>query len=286
MCYSQALSVWLALASWVTVAWLTLTNRRGSQRAVPPYLGPIAFYAVMETLQALQYSMLDRCGEWPNYLSTVVAHALVVVQPCLWNVYRLANARKLIGRALSTGDFEAAARGREAAAVFAAAIGMSFVWAACFSLRLLPFDLLPPTRTVTYSVLRNDEIMVGPRVCTQTGPRHLTWTLPYQSKNGLEANLFAYLLLWFYPALYEPQGVVRCACWITQVLVVVSTAGSIHELPTTWCALSVPIILTGICVDVCNAVRLPQRIARCYRSWRRSLGVAACEPEGSGDHEA
>ncbi|ELR12451.1 uncharacterized protein ACA1_324980 [Acanthamoeba castellanii str. Neff] len=152
MCYSQSLSVSLALASWVAVAWLTRTKRTDGQRAVPPYLGPIAFYAIMET----QTSRTRRA-------------------PTMW---------------------------------------------------------LP-------RVLRNDEIMVGPQVCTRTGPSHLTWTLPYQSKNGLEANLFPYLLLWFYPALYEPQGAVRCACWIAQVLVVVFTAGSIHELPTTWCALSV-----------------------------------------------
>lgn len=226
MCYSQSLSVSLALASWVAVAWLTRTKRTDGQRAVPPYLGPIAFYAIMETqtsrTRRAPTMWLPRCG-------------LVRPQRCL----RRPSACR------SCGPYSLAC--------------------ACCRLTFCRH------RAGTYSVLRNDEIMVGPQVCTRTGPSHLTWTLPYQSKNGLEANLFPYLLLWFYPALYEPQGAVRCACWIAQVLVVVFTAGSIHELPTTWCALSVPIILTGICVDVCDAVHLPQRLALRYRSWRRSL---------------
>jgi len=249
MCYSQPLSAALAVGGWAVITWLTLSGRRKRNDPVPPLIGPLAFYALMETLQTVQYSTLDQCGATVNYALTVVAHMLVIVQPCMWNLYRLARARAAIRTAVTEGDVPAVVSAKGAAAVFTAAAGMSAVWALFFTLRLLPVDLLPSGSVATFSALRTDEIMVGPAVCTHGGPTHLMWTLPYGSKNGLEANFFPYLLLWFYPALYEPKGAIKLACWIAQVVLVNATAGSIHELPTTWCALSVPIILLALVLD-------------------------------------
>jgi hypothetical protein len=253
MCYSQSWSVALAVAGWAVVGWMAARAARGSPvgARVPPMIAPFAFYALMETLQAVQYSVLDRCGSPLNYALTLAAHVLVVVQPCMWNLYRLARARLASKRALRVGDVRALAAQGDAARVFAAAAGMSAVWAVAFTVRLLPDSparaFLPAT--ATYGGLRTDEVMVGPEVCTRGGPTHLVWLLPYATKNGLEANFFTYLLLWFYPAIHEPHGLLKLAYWLGQVYFVNFTAGSIHELPTTWCALSVPILLLILYLD-------------------------------------
>lgn len=253
MCYSQSMSAALALGGWAVVAWLVAVGRRsgGGTSWLPPLVYPYAFYALMETLQTLQYGVLDQCGQPANYALTLVAHVLVAVQPCMWNLYRLARARRAAARAARAVDLGETARQRDAAAVFAAAAAMSAVWAVFFTIRLLPPNpvrgALPPT--ATFTAFRDDEIMVGPEVCTLGGPTHLFWVLPYAARNGLEANFFAYLLLWFYPALYEPRGRIKLAYWMAQVAFVNFTAGSIHELPTVWCALSVPILLLILFLD-------------------------------------
>lgn len=263
MCYSQPLSAALAASGWGAVVWLSMvgSDRRRAD-PVPPLVGPLAFYALMETLQTIQYGVLDQCGTDVNYALTVMAHVLVVVQPCMWNLYRLAKARALVREAVGRGDAPTVAAAHRAMAVFGAAAGMSVVWALFFTARLLPTDVMPASRVATYGNLRADEIMVGPTVCTFGGPTHLAWTLPYEAKNGLEANLFTYLLLWFYPAIYEPRGAIKLTCWMAQVVLVNLTAGSIHELPTTWCALSVPILLLAFATDYCD-----RTAAVCARIW-------------------
>ncbi|WBR14491.1 hypothetical protein pkur_cds_316 [Pandoravirus kuranda] len=251
MCYSQPMSAVLAIGGWAIVAWLVIRRRGVETARVPPLVYPYAFYALMETLQALQYSVLDQCGRPVNYALTLVAHVLVAVQPCMWNLYRLARARAAVAAAARAVDVRETQRQRDAAAVFAAAAGMSAVWAVFFTIRLLPPNpvrgVLPAT--ATFTTMHTDEIMVGPEVCTMGGPTHLFWVLPYAARNGLEANFFAYLLLWFYPALHEPRGALKLAYWMAQVVLVNVTAGSIHELPTVWCALSVPILLLILYFD-------------------------------------
>jgi hypothetical protein len=223
----------------------------GTRDPLPPLVYPYAFYALMETLQAFQYGVLGQCGQPVNYALTVVAHVLVAVQPCMWNIYRLVRARRAARAAVHAADFGQVVRHKNAAAVFGAAAAMAAVWAVFFSIRLLPANpirgALPST--ATFSSLHTDEIMVGPEVCTLGGPTHLFWVLPYAARNGLEANFFAYLLLWFYPALYEPRGRIKLAYWMAQVVFVNFTVGSIHELPTVWCALSVPILLLILVLD-------------------------------------
>lgn len=233
------MSIGLALGGW-TIAGL-LYKRRDSAGLMTM---PFAFYALMETLQALQYSVLDQCGMPLNYALTIVAHILVAVQPLMWNVYRLSR---------SMGpDYSARKQ-----AIFEVTTVLSLVWAVFFTIRLLPTNpvraFLP--KTATYETLRTDEIMVGPEVCTFAGPTHVMWTLPYASKNGLEANFFSYLVLWFVPAFYESNGWLKFAYWIGQVAFINFTAGSIHELPTTWCALSVPILLLILWLDRPKPVR-------------------------------
>ncbi|AJF97999.1 hypothetical protein TW95_gp1265 [Pandoravirus inopinatum] len=187
MCYSQSVSAALALGGWAVVVWLVAVGRRsGSASRVPPLVYPYAFYALMETLQTLQYGVLDECGQPANYALTLVAHVLVAVQPCMWNLYRLARARRAAAKATRAVDLAETARQRDAAAVFAAAAAMSAVLGRLFHHPALAAQpgtrALPPT--ATFTAFRQDEIMVGPEVCTLGGPTHLFWVLPYAARNG------------------------------------------------------------------------------------------------------
>jgi hypothetical protein len=175
----------------------------------------------MELLQAAQYLMTDTCTGF-NYLSTVVAHVLVIVQPAMWNLFRYRSQE-------------------ENKDIFFFSFLLSVIWAIFFTLRLLylPFGPVVP-------FLQEEDILTGREVCTWLGPTHVYWTLPYYSYSGLEPNLFTYLLLWFFPTVYEKQGILKLSLWLVQIVIIVSVVTLVDELPTFWCALSVPFLFMSI----------------------------------------
>lgn len=177
----------------------------------------VLFYTSMELLQAVQYFYLSTCSPI-NYYLTLVSHLLIIVQPALWNLFRYKTCKKNN-------------------LIFLFALKLSIVWAFFFSLRLYPFSfsILEPT-------LHKEEILVGERPCTFSGSSHLYWVLPYYSYGGLEANLFTYLLLWFYPALYEDKGGMKLFLWLAQIFLIFNLVTLSKELPSFWCALSVPFL--------------------------------------------
>jgi len=227
MCYSQPMSLALALVG-AFVAWAL----KGSQKHAG-IRRLFIFYTLMEGLQGIAYSFVDDCGGTASAALAFCAHALVVVQPYMWNRHRAA-----------------AEEGREAAraVVFDFAANLSVVWAVAYTARLVPW----PT-WAGYMAARprfDDEISVGALPCIVASPHHIAWVLPYRSWHGIEPNLFTYLLLWFAPALYERERpLVKLGVWLLQVAFVIATCSTLHEIPTTWCALSVPMLLLALARD-------------------------------------
>ncbi|AMQ10639.1 putative membrane protein [Brazilian marseillevirus] len=184
-----------------------------------------AFYSLMECTQALQHFVVDACGSTPNMVLSYCAFVLVVTQPLLWNYYRWSKATT-----------------KKEKAVFAAMMWLSVFWMVLFSARLLPRrnSLL---KGVLYNSLPKHEIMVAAETCTRLGPTHLYWTFPLLDFNGVEMNWGGYLLLWFVPALFEKKGLLKFIYWLAQVAFVNYMAQNIHEVPTIWCLLSLPILV-------------------------------------------
>jgi hypothetical protein len=211
MCFSFPVTLVLVFLG------LALTKYR-LQRKEFYHASIVFFYTSMELLQTAQYLVLNSCNEI-NYWLTVCAHFLIIVQPALWNYFRYKTCE-------------------QNKAIFLFSVKLSLVWAAFFTLRLYPFSfsLLNPE-------LDYEDILTGSEVCTFSGPSHLFWSLPYYSYGGLEANLFTYLLLWFYPALYERSGEVKLLIWLSQIVLIYNLVTLSKELPSFWCALSVPFLI-------------------------------------------
>nr|WIL03598.1 hypothetical protein Cplu_515 [Cedratvirus plubellavi] len=221
MCFSFPVSLTLGFLGICLAKYSSLNKRYG-------YRDIALFYSFMELLQAVQYllaeehdSLVESCSGI-NYFSTLVAHVLVVVQPAMWNLFRYRSQEK----------------NRD---VFYFAFLLSVIWAVFFSLRLfyLPFGPVIP-------FLQEKDILTGSQVCSWLGPTHVYWTLPYYSYSGLEANLFTYLLLWFFPTVYEKQGILKLTLWLVQIVIIASLVTLVDELPTFWCALSVPFLFMSV----------------------------------------
>lgn len=220
MCFSFPVSLTLGFLGICLAKYSSLNKRYG-------YRDIALFYAFMELLQAVQYLLAEphdskQACSLPTYFSTLVAHVLVVVQPAMWNLFRYRSQE-------------------ENKDVFYFAFLLSVVWAVFYTLRLfyLPFGPIIPR-------LYPGDILTGTQVCSWIGPTHVYWTLPYYSYAGLEPNFFTYLLLWFFPTVYEKQGILKLILWLVQIVIIASVVTLVDELPTFWCALSVPFLFMSI----------------------------------------
>ena len=222
MCFSFSVSLTLGFLGIYLAKYSSLNKRYG-------YRDIALFYSLMEFLQALQYLLAEnyqtihsgQCS-LPNYFSTLLAHVLVIVQPAMWNLFRYRSQEKHKD-------------------IFYFAFLLSLVWALFFTLRLfyLPFGPIVP-------FIQEEDILTGSQICSWIGPIHVYWTLPYYSYSGLEANFFTYLLLWFFPTVYEKQGILKLTIWLAQIAIVACIVVLVDELPSFWCALSVPFLFMSI----------------------------------------
>jgi hypothetical protein len=211
MCFSIEYSSTFSFLGFFLTMFLLNKNRK--------YNALVAgYYTSMELLQTFGYLYANNCGYPENFALTIIAHILVMFQPFLWNYQRWGTNSKN-------------------KTIFKFSCVLSLVWAFFFTYRL--FTGVMGTG-ITYSNLNLDNINVGEEYCVMNGPTHIMWTLPYKSLNGLEANYFTYLLLWFVPALYEDtDGVLKLLYWIAQILI----TNIIHELSSIWCLASIPVLV-------------------------------------------
>lgn len=222
MCYSPGMSFLLGCMGLIMAYFLTRIQS-------PSLRNVYLFYTLMEFTQFIQYQYLDQCHTWQNQYLTYFIHLLVIVQPYLWNWYRLNTSSH-------NKDY------------FRFACVLSILWAIFYTARLYPNNL--STGGITYKTLNLNETMVGEQACSYQGPVHLYWNLPYQSLNGFEPNFYSYLILFIFPSIYEKYGPIKLVYWVAQLLFTSRTCGVIHELPTIWCAISIPILLFTFCLDV------------------------------------
>ncbi|AYV83438.1 MAG: hypothetical protein Hyperionvirus7_9 [Hyperionvirus sp.] len=212
MYYSQNMSLWFAFMGILGVLVVNKTKYWPEGRV-------IAFYTAMDILQAVEYNFVGECDLWMNKFLTVVAHIFVCVQPSLWNLYRFWTNNK---------NTE----------IFRAFFWSGVVFAVFYSVRLL-VGLYDPS-----AILPLHEMNVAPKMCTEQGPSHIRWMLPYASFNGLEPNYFTYLLIWVFPALYEDTNhILKFLFWNIQIQIICHITENKSEVNSVWSLLSVPLYI-------------------------------------------
>jgi Family of unknown function (DUF5765) len=180
-----------------------------------------AFYTVMEILQTIQYSIVNRCGTLLNRALTEFAYVLVIVQPLLWNVIFYARVPLAQKR------------------VFLAAIFMCLVWI------IVNIISRVPSLIQEHGLLR--DVAAHQETCTRrrSEKTHLYWQWSMADFHGLNANWLMYLSLWFVPCLVVAQTRVS---GLTLVVGAIAGAllthhyGTWQEFASTWCYISIPLM--------------------------------------------
>lgn len=226
MCWSGEASATLATIGFASTAYVA---HKGEDRAV--WL-PLAYFSLMEMLQAATYSVIDQCGLPLNQVLTLLGNIHIIFQPFFINM-------------ISLHFIPAQVRAKISPYVY----GLCFVGTVLLLLRLYPFDWAG-----SCSVGR--EPLCGNQLCSVSGNWHIAWEVP---SNGLAWTLLAYFIpAFFVPILY---GAWRCTLYhiLAGPLLAFFLTDNMNEWPAVWCLMSIGLILI--------VVKTPVRRILYVRRW-------------------
>jgi hypothetical protein len=227
MCFNQKISGSLALFG---VVLLVLNHKYPSKDN--NYLKIIIiFYTLMETLQTIQYSLVNNCDS-VNRFFTEISYIFVIVQPLMWNWIFLHKKR--------TNKLKNVHKG-----ILQLAIVLCAIWIFANILRRFKFYS-------NYNPSKNNdnlqnETLTGSTTCTyQKNDEHLYWNYEMFSIPGADANWFMYLVLWCIPGLLINEFIsifgIFIGLFISYIYIKVKKQ-SHHIMPSLWCLISIPTLL-------------------------------------------
>ena len=228
MCFTPELSASFAIGGSIIAAYL-LT--KGTYPVFLPFV--ILFYVLMETLQTIQYYIVNECDNPWNIGLTEIAYGLVIAQPLLWNTFFYLNAKS------------------SESLLFLSGIVLSSVWMIVNIAARIAYTPAN-AQTATNSVYASD------RVCTLRKTSHLYWKWTLANFGELNATFLTYLMLWFIPALisssYRSVSLLLIASALLSALYTVYV-GEPEIFTAAWCYVSVPIVYIIFMKEIWKSAR-------------------------------
>jgi hypothetical protein len=222
MCWGLSASIAMVGAGCVAAA---VTVRRGRPTAIPV---TIAYFAVMEALQAAGYLVVDQCANPVNQTIAILSIIHIIFQPFFINAF----AMELVPGTVRT---------RARVAVFAACAAA----AAVMLLQLYPFDWA--------GTCRPGSTLCGPTLCTVSGDWHIGWEVPFNGLMvpieqilGIEAAFPTHAIAAFLlPLCYGAWRFAVFHSLLGPVLAELLTNDP-REMPAIWCLFSVGIVTLSL----------------------------------------
>lgn len=222
MCWSLAAS-----ASMVAVGTVaTAVSLRRRQPAIVP--GIIAYFTMMEALQAVGYLYAGSCGSSANRAITLLSYLHIVFQPFVINAFAMHLVPAGVSQRLQRGVY--------------AVCGLSAVF---MLVQLVPLEWAGQCRL--------GQALCGLELCLRPGDWHIAWDIPY---NGLSRPLedalgtnFGFptyaIAVFAMPLLY---GAWRLAVFNALIGPGLSTylTTNPNEAPAIWCLFSIGVILVAM----------------------------------------
>lgn len=217
MCYGPTMSASLFVIGISIAAYIMLYNPALRKTYIPMIL---FFYAGMELLQTVQYSLVNKCGDKLNYITTEIAYLLVIVQPLLWNFYFYLNSSQCEKN------------------IFKAGMLLAVCW--------MFFNIASRVRYTKENALSNQmSILAGDQVCAKQKAYHVYWEWTFANQSNFNANFLMYLMIWFIPALVSSQYMTSIILLLSAILsaIMVNYLKEPFTITSAWCYFSIPIVL-------------------------------------------
>jgi hypothetical protein len=209
MCWSGEASAVLATVGIASTAY-------AAYKKEPPeiYL-PLAYFSLMELLQAYTYSVIDSCGVTGNQVATLLGYLHITFQPFFINMMGMYFIPTEVRRKIQPWVYS-----------------ICFAFAILMLVRLYPFPGVPMCKLGT--------MLCGTPLCSVSGNWHIAWNIPY---NDLFGNIPLYALVGLVlPVIYGSWRASIYSFTAGPVLAYLLT-NNVNEQPAVWCLLSIGLLL-------------------------------------------
>ncbi|PPD41889.1 MAG: hypothetical protein CTY15_12975 [Methylocystis sp.] len=218
MCWSLPVSIGTtALGLGASV----VARRRGMPKAIWISL---AYFALMEALQAAGYLVINACGTSANQVITILSFLHIAFQPAFVNAISLTLIPDEVARRIRFGVY------------IVCGLSTAFMIA-----QLLPLEWA--------GACRIPETMCAKELCTRSGDWHIAWDIPYNGLGTAIENLIgadwgmpSYMLSTFLmPFLYGSWRFTLFHLLLGPVFANQLTTNN-NDVPAIWCLFSVGIV--------------------------------------------
>jgi len=213
MCWSAQASATLATIGLASTTYVAI---KGEDKAL---WIPLAYFSLMELLQAFTYTVIDQCGLPLNELLTLLGALHITFQPFFLNAFAMHFIPLKIKEKISPYVY-----------------GFCFLGAIAMLIKIYPFQ---------WANLCNvgHEPFCGQHLCSVHGNWHIAWEAPLNGFRGL--TLGYYLPVFLLPFLYGSWKFVVYHLISGPLLARILT-NNINEWPAVWCLLSIGLLLLVI----------------------------------------
>ncbi len=246
MCWSGEASAGLAVAGFVSTAYF---YHKGESKVL---CGALAYFSLMELLQAYTYTVIDECNNPSNQVATFLGYMHIAFQPFFVN----AVAMHFIPNKL---------RQRIAPAVYA----LCFAAAVIFMMRIYPFEWAGYCFDKSYGFILAPDIsfkmpFCGEQICSTSGDWHIAWAIPANDSFAM-ANAYVYVAF-VLPLMYGSWKLVLYH-FMTGPMLAYLTTNNLNEWAAVWCLYSIGLLFLLIKTPVRHYLHITRWYGLAIPSW-------------------
>jgi len=222
MCWSGEASAALAVTGFASTAYFYY---KGESKVL---CGALAYFSLMELLQAYTYTVIDECFNPRNQVATFLGYMHIAFQPFFVNAVAMHFIPKNVRQRIAPGVYT-----------------LCFAAAVIFMMRIYPFDWMTYCYDKSYRFMLDTEIkfkmpFCGKQICSTSGDWHIAWAIPANgSLQMANAYMYAAFVL---PLLYGSWKLVLYHVITGPMLSFFSTS-NMNEWAAVWCLYSIGLLL-------------------------------------------
>jgi len=213
MCWNGQASATLATLGLASTAYVAY---RGEEKSL---WMPLAYFSLMELLQAITYTVIDQCGLPMNQVLTALGSLHIAFQPFFLNAFAMHFIPKSVSHRIAPFVYGVCVFG----SIILLLMVYPFPWAGSCHVGRDPF--------------------CGEHLCSVSGNWHIAWEAPL---NGLTWAYLGYFLpVFLMPVLYGSWKFILYHVVVGPGLAWLLT-DNMNEWPAVWCLLSIGMLLVVV----------------------------------------
>jgi uncharacterized protein DUF5765 len=229
MCWSGEASAVIAATGFACTTYL---YRKGESGVL---CGALAYFSLMELLQAYTYTVIDQCMNPQNQIATFLGYMHISFQPFFFNAVALYFIPQQLRRRIAPLVYTLCA-----------------IAAIVFMLRIYPLNWSSFCFDQKYRMpfLTNLDVKMpfcGKQICSTSGDWHIAWAIPANGSIAM-ANAYGYAAF-LLPVFYGSWRIVFYNALSGPLLAFITT-NNMNEWAAVWCLYSVGLMLLLIATPI------------------------------------